>query len=186
MKSFTSTRSILSAALLAIFALPITSAPSFAADYPQRIAIGERSAKSGVGLAEVPLLKRHLAPGMEIVAEQLLSEFSKAEDPVNTRGDFKVERADDKMALIGTGWKLQVYGDGSTVRYRNYDYLDGPGAKPLALSARPTQAALEKAGRQFIATKLARYVQLDKNEALVPYFTQFQIDGGGSTAPGAR
>ncbi|HKO89074.1 MAG TPA: hypothetical protein VJU83_11245 [Burkholderiales bacterium] len=186
MKTFNTTRSILSAALLATFALSITPVPGNAADFPQRVEIGKRSAASGVGLAEVPLLKRHLGPGMEIVAEQLLSDLSKAEDPVHTHGDFKLERADKKMALIGEGWKLQIYGDGTTVKYRNYDYLDGPGRKPLALASRPTQAKLESLGRKFIETKLGRHVQLDKNETLVPYFTQFQIDGGGSIAPGAK
>lgn len=185
MNSFIQTRSILGAALIAALGLSIPVAGN-AADYPQRVAIGKRSAEVGVGLAEVPLLKRQLGPGMEIVAERLISELSKSEDPINTRGDFKVEKGEGKLAFIGDGWKLQVYGDGTTIRYRNYGFLDGAGYKPLPVAQRPSQDQLERAGRKFIAEKLGYFSALVKNESLIAYYSEFQISSVGSTAPGAK
>jgi hypothetical protein len=186
MKTSTPIRAILSAALIAALGLSIVPLGANAADFPQRVAIGERSAKSGLGLAEVPLLKRNMGPGLDVMAEQLLADLSKSEDPVNTRGEFKAEKEENRLAFLGTGWTLQVYGDGTRVRYRNYEYLDGAGAKPLPVAKRLTNAKLEKLGRKFIDTKLGRYALLDKGEALVPYFTEYQIGGVGSTKPGAK
>ncbi|HVK54834.1 MAG TPA: hypothetical protein VM532_07365 [Burkholderiales bacterium] len=186
MTTFSNVQKGLSAALFTAIGLSIISSPSVAADFPQRLAIAERSLKSGVGLSEVPLLRRDPGPGMGVMTEQLVANFGQSGDPITTRGALKTERTETKTSVFGEGWSLQVYADGTRVRYRNYEYLDGANNKPVPLASRMSQEQLEKYGREFIANKLGRYVVLGKNEALVPYFTEFQVGGGGSTLPDAK
>jgi len=172
-------RKNLAASLLAALGLSITVSSATAADFPQRQAIAGTSAKYGMSVSQVPLLRRDPGPGMAVITDQMVKEFAGATDAINTRGTYKVERAEQQTRIIGEGWSMHIYADGTRVRYRNYDYLDGPNNKPLPVASRMTQDQLEKLGRNFIATKLARYVTLGKNETLVPYFTEFQIGGGG-------
>lgn len=186
MKMFSATRKTLGLSLLTIIAASAVQLSAVAADFPQRQEIAAISAKYGVNASAVPLLKREVGPGISVMSDRLLKGFSTATDPVTTAGSFKTQRGIDKIAFIGTGWTLQVYADGTKVRYRNYDYLDGVDNKPLPLASRLTQSQLEKLGREFVSSKLGRYVTLGLNETLVPYFTEFQVHGGGSTLPDAK
>ena len=186
MKTLSIARKGLVAPLFAAISLAMIYAPANAADYPQRVAIGGNSAKYGLGVSDVALLRRDAGPGASVRVDQLLKQFSASTDPITTRGTFKTERGEQKTDVIGEGWSLSVYADGSRMKYRNYAYLDGPNNKPLPLDSRLSQDALEKLGRNFIATKLGQFAVLGRGEALVPYFTQFQVSGGGSTEAGAK
>jgi hypothetical protein len=186
MNAFSVARKGLAAPLFAAIGLSITYLSATAADYPQRLTIADRSVKYGVGVSEVPLLRRAPGPGMGVTADLLLKEFAGSFDPITTSGDSKAASSERKIDITGNGWSLNVYADGTRVKYRNYAYLDSPNNKSLPLASRLSQDQLEKLGRDFIATKLGRYVALGKNETLVPYFTEFQVGGGGSTSPGVR
>jgi len=185
-KKFSNSKNRLAIPLLAALSLAAVETAATAADFPQRVAIGATSAKYGVNATAVPLLRREPGPGIGIMSSQLLKEFSASTDPVTTAGDYKTSRGVDKINFIGNGWSLQVFADGTRIKYRNYDYLDGANNKPLPVASRLTQSQLEKLGREFIATKLKSYVRLGANETLVPYFTEFQIGGGGSTLPDSK
>jgi len=185
-KKFSITKNRLAMPLLAALSLGVIQGAANAADFPQRVAIGATSAKYGMNAAAVPLLRREPGPGMGIMSSQLLKEFSSSTDPITTAGDYKTTRGVDKIGFIGNGWSMQVFADGTRIKYRNYDYLDGTNNKPLPVTSRLTQSQLEKLGREFIATKLKSYVRLGSNETLVPYFTEFQVGGGGSTLPGSK
>jgi hypothetical protein len=170
---------------IAAFAI-VLSAPSFAADYPQRIAAAARAQKTALGKLTVPLLRRAPGLGREVVAEMLLKRFSDPLDSIQTSGLPAIERRKDRTDFVGKGWILHVDDDGTSVRYRNYAYLDGANNKPLPLAQRMSQDTLEKLGMEFIKSRLGDLIPIAKNEQLLPFFSEFQISGGGSTKPGEK
>ena len=171
--------------LIAVVAFAFTlGAPSFAADYPQRIAAAARAQKAALGKLTVPLLRRSPGLGREVVAELLLKRFSDPLDSIQTSGLPAIERRKDRTDFVGKGWILHVDDDGSSVRYRNYGYLDSTNNKPLPLTQRMSQDMLERMGMEFIKSRLSDLIPLAANEQLLPFFTEFQVSGGGSTKPG--
>lgn len=173
-------------AAFALLGVTVADGQAFAADYPARIEIGQRSARLGMAAAEVQLLQRKPGSGMNVVADALLARFAESTDPVSTRGALKTERDLEQMTVFGSGWNLTVYGDGTRIKYRNHAYLDAASVKGVPVAQRMSQDVMEKLGRQFVAAKLGPYAALGKNETLIPYFTEFQIQGGGSTLAGVK
>lgn len=171
---------------IAAFAF-VLSAPSFAADYPQRVAAAARAQKAALGKVTIPLLRRAPGLGREVVAEMLLKRFSDPADSIQTSGLPAIERRKDRLDFVGKGWIMHVDDDGTSVRYRNYGYLDNPANnKPLPLAQRMSQDTLEKLGMEFIKLRLGDLIPLAANEQLLPFFSEFQISGGGSTKPGEK
>ncbi|BBA32549.1 hypothetical protein sS8_0584 [Methylocaldum marinum] len=176
------------APLLAAAGLSLISGASYAADYPERIASEERSRRVGVGLDEVSLLSRVQGPGAEKIASELLSRFHSLPSAVHTSDRYRKEANEKQISLVSDeGWHLQVFADGSSVRYRNYRYLSETGAKlARPVAERFSQEQLEKMGRNFIEENLRDLVALGEDEQLVSFFSRFEVTGGGSTKPGAR
>ena len=81
---------------------------------------------------------------------------------------------------------MHVDDDGASVRYRNYGYLDSTNNKALPLAQRMSHDTLEKLGMAFIKSALGDFVPIAVNEQLLPYFSEFQVGGGGSTQPGQK
>ncbi len=158
-----------------------TAPLSLGADFPERIASERRSAEVGLGVDRLPLLKRRAGPGAEKTAALLMERLHGRQSSLYTSDRHKREVTKDKVSLVSDqGWYLNVYADGTSVRYRNYGYLERRGdklARPLA--ERFNQQELEKMGRDFIAQNLDGLVKLRKNEDLMPYFSEFEVTGGG-------
>lgn len=177
--TFTQTTLRLAAFALASFAI---NQLSFAADYPQRQAAAARAQKTALSGATVPLLRRAPGFGRDVVADMLLKRFSDPLDSIQMSGLPVIERRKDRTDFTGKGWSLHVDEDGTSVRYRNYGYLDNPlNNKPLPLAQRLGQDVLEKLGMEFIKSRLGEFIPLAANEQLVPLYSQFQINGGNST-----
>ncbi len=174
--------------LIALVAFTFTlGAPSFSADYPQRVAAAARAQKAALGKLTVPLLRRAPGLGREVVAEMLLKRFSDPLDSIQASGLPAIERRKDRTDFVGKGWVMHVDDDGTSVRYRNYGYLDNPANnKPLPLAQRMSQDTLEKLGMEFIKSRLGDFIPLAANEQLLPFFSEFQVGGGGSTKPGEK
>ena len=172
--------------LLTGLALSIACMAANAADFSQRTALAERSLKSGLGVDSAPLLTRAPGPGQRVATELFVKEFSLSDDGITTKGLVKTEVGKDKTTVIGDKWAMQIYGDGTKVKYRNYEFLDSADNKPVGVASRLSQDALEKLGREFIGRRLVQFVKLSKNETLVPWFTEFQVQGGGSIEAGVR
>lgn len=124
---------------------------------------------------------------MQQVAEQLKGSAAALQQAgiqlpaIYTSENFEKMVRDNEVAYIGEeGWDLQVFGDGTSVRYRNYAHLDGIRDQVRTVEQRFSKEELEKMGREFIEKQLAGAINLGPGEALVPYFTQFEITGGGS------
>lgn len=173
-------------AAAALAALTLGTAAAHAADFPQRTELLQRSASAGLGREQVTLLERRPGPGAATRLDELAARFSQSPHAVNTRGGVERLVKPRSAALRGEGWLLQVYADGSRVRYRNYAALDAKGqglARPLA--ERLTPNALETLGRRFIATQLADLVTLGPGEELVPLFTEHEISTLEGVGPNA-
>jgi len=168
-----------------VAAVSLLSGLAWAADFPQRVESAKRSAAQGLGKAEIPLLKRRPGPGMSAVAGVLARKFSQSAAPITTRGRSKTQTHRNRVRIAGDGWALQVYGDGTKARYRNSAYLDRYASHARPVGQRLSESRLEALGRQFIREHLQDAVVLGANEALVPFFTEFQIGGGGPTKAGA-
>lgn len=168
---------------LALIAL---SSVGWGADFPERIAAEARSLAVGFDTDEAPLLHRLLGPGREAVADRLLQRFAASNDIVNTRGRFTRAVGKDRIEVIGQdGWFLQVYNDGSKIRYRNYRYLDDNPQVVRPVKQRMSQDELAARGRYFVATQLADIIKLNPGEEMIPFFTEFEVDGGGVAKEGA-
>lgn len=174
------------AASLSAFALTVTmTSPASAADFPQRQALEAQSARTGLGVDQLPLLKRVPGAGKEAVAGQVLSGFASARTGITTEGNFSIEVDEVRYSLTGdSGWFLTVLGDGSRIRYSNEALLEARPELALPLEERLSQEALESLGREFIANDLKSFAMLSAGELLVPSFTEFLVQGGGSTEPG--
>lgn len=184
MKNSSSTRLIFGVSRW-VAVVSLLSGLAWAADFPQRMESAKRSAAQGLGRAELPLLKRRPGPGMSAVAGALAKKFSQSAGPITTRRGSKTQTHRNRVRIAGDGWALQVYGDGTKARYRNSAYLDRYATLARPVGQRLSESRLEALGRQFIREHLQDLVALGPDEALVPFFTEFQIGGGGPAKAGA-
>ncbi len=176
----TNTAKTIAPSLLAMLLCGVTS-PTLAADFAARIASQERSAAAGLGVDTLYLLKRQAGPGAEKTVADLQARFLGRLPGVYTSDRFQREVTPERTSLVSDdGWYLNVYGDGTSVRYRNDGYLEKVASLARPVGERFSQDELEKLGRAFIAAHLDGLVKLGKNEELVPYFTQFEVTGGGA------
>lgn len=159
---------------------------ALAANFPERIASEERSAKVGLGVDKLALLKRVPGPGAEKTASALLDRLHGRSPGVYTSDRFQREVTEKRTTIVSDeGWYMNVYGDGTSVRYRNYGYLEQTAKLARPVDERMGLEELEKLGRTFIAENLDGLIQLGRGEELVPYFTEHEITGGGLAEDGA-
>jgi hypothetical protein len=178
-------------AILAIkTAIPLTavitllmSTSAFAADFPNRIESQRRSEAVGLEKKELPLLERVPSPGAAAVTEKLLSKLKGSDSTITTRGKFETKKLNHGMSVASQEWTLDVFDDGSHVRYRNNAYLAKQQANPV--KGRLGNDRLEQLGRDFVKRNLSEQITLGPGEELVPFYTEHAIGGGGPTKPGA-
>jgi hypothetical protein len=166
-------------AALTLAAALLAAGGASAADYPHRKALGERSASVGLGVPRVEVLERAAGPGAAATLDSLRARFSASQRAVNTRGDAEREEETHSHSLKGDGWLLQVYADGTRVRYRNYAALAGKQSLARPVAQRLSEHELEELGRRFVAIELAGLLPLGAGEELVPLFTEHEINGSG-------
>jgi hypothetical protein len=163
-----------------VLALVTYAGIAHAADYPYRTTLTSKSATSGLGATDVELIKRLPGAGADQVLDMLRARFASSQGAVNTRGASEREQERHSHALKGDGWLLQVYADGTYVRYRNYAVLESKQNLARPVAQRLSQQALEERGRRFISEALAEAVPLGAGEVLVPLFTEHEINGSRS------
>jgi len=156
-----------------------------AADFAARTQLVQRSLSSGLGTDQIPLLKVRPSPGRKATIMALQTRFGTPVGAVDLRGTAKTTATARRTLVTTPGWVLEVAGSGDKVSYRNFAHLEDPKNRPVPMSQRIPQDQLEVTARTFITTQLKGLVRLGANEGLVPLFAEYQIVGGGSTAPGA-
>jgi hypothetical protein len=169
-----------------LFASLFVSNVLTAADSAARKQLHQRSMEAGVGVPQVALLQVKAGPGRETALKAVRQRFGQASGTVYLSGTSKTEAKRRSVVQRGKGWALEVAGDGSKVRYLNYAFLDSAANKHVAVAARPAQQELETKGRRFISEQLGDLVRLGAGEEIVPLYTEYNVAGGGPTAPGAK
>lgn len=169
-----------------LMTMVLFSSLAWAADFPQRIESAKRSNSQGLGKAQLALLKAKKGPGMDARADFLVKRFAQSQSPITTAGPAKRVKKNSRIHVMGKGWNLRVYHDGTKAKYRNEAALAQKMnlAKPVA--EKMSLEKLEALGHQFLTTHLKEVITLGPKETLVPHFTQHQIIGGGSPNPGAK
>ena len=163
----------------------VFSSSSFAADFPHRIDSEKRSEKEGLGRDTVSLIKRMPGPGRETVAEKIMARSKDSKTPITTQGTAKKQTKGKRLSVIGEGWFLDVNGDGTSVRYRNYKFLDSQPELARPVSARLSDQKLEELGLKFIKENLSEFIKLAEEEEIVPFYTEHAIGIAGQAKEGA-
>ncbi len=157
-----------------------------ATSLPYREILNKNSRANGLGRAKLPLLERQPGRGAKVVGAELLARYRDSRAGITTAGAYTSDANGKRVRYTGAdGWYLQVYGDGSAVRYRNYPYLDSASNFPLPRTERLPDNRLEALARSFIANDLARYVQLSRSDGLEAFSVVLEIDGFQQNIPGA-
>ena len=173
------------AALAFVTALLLVGTAS-AASFPYRDDLNRTSRVAGIGPTEVPLLQRQPGRGARVVADEILRRYRDSRSAITTSGEYTQDVSPKRVRYIGaSGWYLQVYGDGTAVRYRNYPYLDSAADLGRPVAARLSDERLEALGRAFIARELAGYVTLAKGEEVVAFSSVHEINGSQENVPGS-
>ncbi len=163
----------------------VYSVYAFAADFPHRINSEKLSTEEGLGRDQIPLLMRIPGPGKKVIVEKLMKRFKDSKTPITTHGTVKRQEKGDRLAVIGEGWTLEVNGEGTNVRYRNYKFLDSKPELARPVSQRLSKEKLEELGSMFIKENLSEYIKIGSNEELLPFYSEHAIGWGGPAKEGA-
>lgn len=167
MKSMTPIKIASIAALVALAA-----GPARAEEFARTKAHASQSLAAGTGSARLPVFRR-VAGSADAAASALVAGLCKADCAAVTRRDLG-----DKTRIRGTGWRLDVYGDGTMAEFTD----EVASAKAQALAVAPERvmplARLETIGRAYIADHLSSVIQLAPGESLVARTASFRTEGG--------
>jgi len=128
----------------------------------------------------VKLMVRKNGLGKELITQKLIEKF-KTGDTINTKtsGNWEMNLKDDFNSVVGDGWDLTVFGDGTRVNYRNWKYVLENKAKYGKAKAM-SLTELKTAGEKFIKGELKDFVKLGVGEELVFMQSKYEVDIVGS------
>lgn len=169
-----------------ITALVVAAAlPLAAADFAARKQLQQRSVNEGVGVARLPLLGVKAGPGRALALSAVRARLGNGIEQITFSGTPQEAHGARSIVQATGTWRLEVAADGRKARYRNFGYVDSPANRGVPVGQRPSQDALERKARSFATSTLRDLVRLGPGEELVPLYTEYQVNGGGSTAPGS-
>lgn len=167
------------AVLVAFFgsALNGSGMRALAEDYPQRTASLSSSLAQGLPRSAVPRLLR--VAGVAGKAQAALLAV------ICPSGCPSAQPTQTGIRYEAPDWTLDVEGDGSVASYSNTTILARARSLAVPRGQHLTTAALEAAGRAFIAKRLSAVVKLAPGEVLVPIRAAHRIEGGQDLNSGA-
>ena len=103
--------------------------------------------------------------GKEIATQKLIAKF-KTGDTINTKtsGNWEMNLKDDFNSVVGDGWDLTVFGDGTRVNYRNWKYVQENKAK-YGKDKEMSSNELKTAGERFIKEELKDFIKFEIGRA---------------------
>ena len=127
--------------------------------------------------AYVNLMARKQAQGKEIVTQKLIEKF-KTGDIITTKTDenWNMNIKDDLNVVMGDGWDLTVFNDGTRVNYRNSKYVQENKAN-YGKDKEMTLSELKVAGEKFIKENLGDFIKFGENEELIFIRSKYEVDG---------
>jgi hypothetical protein len=160
---------LLTCALCALMVVSGTSAS--AEDFPQTTAAYKLSVTRGFNQSSVAVLNRTAAANAATVGAALTTKLCTA--PCSTRstpGDS------GSLKIAGDHWSLTIVADGSSAEFQDQSVQARAHSLGKAPAQKMSAAALEQAGRDFIASRLAGVIVLGPQEELVPLLTAYRHD----------
>jgi hypothetical protein len=154
---------------LVALAVTLVGGSAFAEDYPQHTAAKARSLTTCLTRSSNPILTRNkgdLQATKTALLASLCGAACKTTETVSSAGNH-VESSD---------WALDLASDGTQVSYVIKNAEARSSQIGLPSSSRMTIAALETAGRAFIASKLASVIELKSNEQLVAMTAAYRTE----------
>lgn len=163
-----------------VLAATLSTASSSAADFPERVTFETASRASGLAGIAVPNVVRGFGGGRDSTAWALMTALNDQASPVSTTNPSKIEHKKDYVFITGEGWYLQVFADGTKVRFRNDEHLRSSQNPVRLFENRPTLAELGTLGNQFISAHLMDFLPMGKAESLFPLHALYEKLGGQS------
>lgn len=146
-----------------------------AEDFPQRIELNNRSIMYGLGKDKVYLLKRKSGPGRDFAAKAIIGQLNKIK--VISNEVKQIVNKSHRTRYVGkSGWRIDIFEDGSRVRFSAEDYLDSSANPRFPEEERFSKEKLDELGRRFIKTNLSSVITLQANETIEPISTSYQVD----------
>jgi hypothetical protein len=156
----------------------LTAGSANAEDFAQASAMKQASMTQGFGRATLPVLQRAAASNPAQVSAALLGKLcancavSKATQGTN-------------LQITGANLVLSISGDGTAADFRDVSVQAKAHSLAKPLDGRMPLIALEKAGRTFVASKLASVIALGPGEQLVALSTDYRVEGLQNLSTGA-
>ncbi len=143
-----------------LFILAIAAAALHAEDFANTTALKQTSLTKGFTQANLPVLHR-------------------------VAGASQAQVSADLASLKGENTTLTISADGTAADFRNLNVAAKAHSLAKPVEQKLSQAALEQAGRAFIASNLANVITLGPGEQMVALSTDYRIEGEQNLATGA-
>jgi hypothetical protein len=145
---------------------------AYAQEFPQTSAAAQMSIARGFKQPSLPLLRRVGAGEPDTVSASLVEKLCPSPcSPPRTRNPGNM------LQVTGSSWSLQILGDGTAARFQDLEVAKRAHSQAKDVSQKISAPALERAGRAFIAAKLASVIVLGPEEELVPVRVDYRVEG---------
>ncbi len=156
----------------------IAAGSASAADFPITTALKQASVTQGFGKTSLAVLHREAAASQAQVRAALLGKLC--------AGCAVTDKAQGaNLEITGEHLSLSIAADGTAADFRDLSVEEKAHSLAKPAEDKMSQAALEEAGRTFVASKLADVIVLGPGEQLVPLLTDYRIEGLQNLSTGA-
>lgn len=157
-----------------------------AADFAHRATLNSTSQRIGIGRTAVELLVPQAGRGASAIGDALLRQFGTSTTGVTTAGKVSVVSRPQRVRYLSDDWYLEVLGDGTAARYRNFQRIAAAADATYGKSVKMDHGTLERLGREFILSDLRSFVTVGTSEQLVASHSAYRVDSisqDATTAP---
>lgn len=154
----------------ALGVLSALSASALAQEFSQTTASKRASLTQGFAQASLPALHRAAGEGQAAVSSTLLGKFCPDCQVTSQKQGGNLQIGSERISL-------SIAADATAADFRDLSVEARSHSLAKPLIEKMSAAALEQAGRAFIASKLTGLIVLGSNEALVPVLTDYRVEG---------
>jgi len=158
----------------------VVTGTGYAEEFSRTTAAAHLSMTRGFNHSSLPLLHRAGALNAAGTSTSLLQKLC----PEPCSNVVTTNLPGNALRVANDRWSLDIASDGASARFRDAVVEERAHASARHISARLSAATLEKAGREFIDSKLSFVIVLGPDEELVPVRTDYRIEGGQDLTTG--
>jgi hypothetical protein len=148
----------------------------FAEDFARTTAAEQFSLTHGFSQSSLPVLQHVATMAPAFVSSSLVTKLCAAPCAGLTTNGLKT---------TGAGWSLEVSAEGAAAQFGDLPIQARAHSLATDPARRMSAAALEAAGRRFVASNLSSVIVLGAGEELVPVRTSYRVEGGQDLRSGA-